>query len=75
MFFPRLMKEFIGICGGFPLSFAVHCSALFKKVILSNNYKPIELSSWILAPISLSFRDIKRSNSTGVTLKLLATVV
>jgi hypothetical protein len=39
------MKEFMGLCGGFPMSteflFPSHCSALLENVIFSHNYDSV----------------------------------
>jgi hypothetical protein len=43
--FCRLMKEFMGLCGGFPMStgflFHSHCSALLENVIFSHDYDSV----------------------------------
>jgi hypothetical protein len=67
------MKEFIGLCDGFPMStelfFTVHCIAIFDVI----SFLTITILSLLtVTSISLSFQTIKRSKFAGITLKLLS---
>jgi hypothetical protein len=47
--FCRLMKELMGLCGGFPMSteflFPSHCSTLLENVIFSNKCESVFIDS------------------------------